>query len=96
MAASPVLGAPQFLNIRSLTPSTGTSPWYDGETNGQTNITPYSASVAASHTISAGPCTVGPVFIAVNGIMWVLPFNQSVMVPDYVVKCLDSSQWTYL
>ncbi len=96
MAASPVFGSPQFVNVRSTTPSTASVPYVDDATNGLYNVTPYSASVAASHTITAGPCTVGPVYIAVNGTIWILPFNSSVFVPDFVVKCLDSSVWTYL
>lgn len=96
MAASPVFGAPQFLNVRSITPSTAAVPYYDQSTEGLTNITPYSASVAASHTIVSGPQTVGPVYIAVNGTMYVMPIGTSVTVPDFVVKALDSTVWTYL
>lgn len=96
MAASPVFGAPQWLNVRSITPSTAAVPYYDQSTEGLTNITPYSASVAASHTITSGPQSVGPVYISVNGACYVLPMNTSVSVPDFVVKALDTTVWTYL
>ncbi len=96
MAASPVFGSPQWLNLRSITPSTSAVPYYDQSTEGLTNITPYSASVAASHLISAGPMTSGMVYISVNGACYAVPFNTAVSIPDFVVKALDSSQWTYL
>ncbi len=96
MAASPVLGSPQWANVRTVTPSTAAVPYYDTSGQGLYNITPFSASVAASHTITAGPQTVGPVFIQVQGTVWILPMNSSVSVPDFVVKALDSTQWTYL
>ncbi len=96
MAASPVFGSPQFLNVRSTTPSTAAVPYYDDATNGLYNVTPYSASVAASHIVTAGPCTVGPIYVGINGTMWVLPFNSPISVPDFVIKALDTSVWTWL
>jgi len=102
MAASGVFGGgePQFLAVRSINPSvnyaTGSVTWSTTAQDGLGGTTTPFTGATASHIISAGPQTTGPVYVAVNGAMWALPFNYSFSCPDYVIKALDSTIWTFL
>lgn len=62
--------------------------------NGQQNVSGVSASMfgqsTASHIITAGPQTTGPVQVELNGVWWFGPFNQSCMMPDWTFQQIAS------
>jgi len=96
MAASPVFGAPQWATVRTVSGSTAAGTFqFDTFSDGLTNTTTPFSSAAASHIITAGPQTAGPVIVSVNGATWILPFNRNFNAPPYVTDALDSSVWTF-
>lgn len=89
-------GTPQFLQVRSTLHSGSGATEVDQSQNGlDKTVTQPLNAVDVTQTITQGPTTQGPVFVGVNGTMWILPFNQACAAPKYVFDALDSTYWTH-
>lgn len=101
-----IAGLPQWMALRAVTYGGGAGSTNESMyacLNGQDKLagTAFSESVA-SHNITGGPTTAGPIIIEVNGTFWALQFNQPMQAPDYVwnalIKTTDANaggQWAW-